>query len=64
MNIPPALTEESCNACDGRGFRETRKELAECLFCRGLGVVSVATANVEKLRNRYPDGFVEGGGVR
>jgi NTP pyrophosphatase (non-canonical NTP hydrolase) len=30
----------------------------------GLSLHQIAAGNVEKLRQRYPDGFVTGGGVR
>jgi NTP pyrophosphatase (non-canonical NTP hydrolase) len=30
----------------------------------GLSLEAIAAGNVEKLRRRYPDGFVVGGGVR
>jgi hypothetical protein len=35
-------------------------------LCRILGVdlEQVAISNIEKLRKRYPDGFVKGGGIR
>ncbi len=47
------------------------KELGDILwyvnqmaYAHGLTLAEVAQANVEKLRARYPDGFVPGGGVR
>jgi len=38
--------------------------LAEVATLAGLDLGDVLEGNVEKLRARYPDGFVEGGGVR
>jgi NTP pyrophosphatase (non-canonical NTP hydrolase) len=47
------------------------EELGDVLFyiaaiCNhlGLNMGTVAEKNVEKLRKRYPNGFVEGGGIR
>jgi len=48
-----------------------QKELGDALFyltwvanLNGLSLVEVAEANIRKLRERYPDGFVTGGGIR
>lgn len=48
-----------------------RKELGDVLWYlsalasdHGMTLDSVASENVEKLRKRYPDGFVKGGGIR
>ena len=48
-----------------------RKELGDVLYYvamaaknLSLSLDEVARANVEKLRGRYPDGFVDGGGIR
>jgi NTP pyrophosphatase (non-canonical NTP hydrolase) len=30
----------------------------------GLSLADIAAANIEKLKRRYPDGFVRGGGIR
>jgi len=38
--------------------------LAELATALGLNLSDIAAANLEKLRARYPEGFVEGGGVR
>jgi NTP pyrophosphatase (non-canonical NTP hydrolase) len=48
-----------------------KKELGDVLWYvaalaedHGLTLSEIAKENVEKLRRRYPDGFVSGGGVR
>jgi NTP pyrophosphatase (non-canonical NTP hydrolase) len=48
-----------------------KKELGDVLwylnqmaFAHGLTLAEVAQANADKLRARYPNGFVKGGGVR
>ncbi len=48
-----------------------RKELGDVLWyltemasAHGLTLAEVAQANADKLRARYPNGFVKGGGVR
>jgi NTP pyrophosphatase (non-canonical NTP hydrolase) len=38
--------------------------LANHLAAYGLTLEDAARANVEKLRERYPEGFVQGGGIR
>jgi len=38
--------------------------LANLCRVRGVDLQRVAENNLEKLRRRYPDGFVKGGGVR
>lgn len=38
--------------------------LNQLCYAYGLTLGECATANIEKLRKRYPDGFVKGGGVR
>lgn len=50
---------------------DVKKELGDILYYvavaaadHGLGFEDVATANVEKLRKRYPSGFENGGGIR
>jgi len=48
-----------------------KKELGDVLWYltavakdNGMTLEEIAIGNVEKLRKRYPDGFVKGGGVR
>ena len=48
-----------------------RKELGDVLFylswvanLYGVSLSSVAQTNIQKLRERYPNGFVSGGGIR
>lgn len=48
-----------------------KKEIGDVLWYAGavaedygLTLAECAAGNVEKLRKRYPDGFVKGGGVR
>jgi NTP pyrophosphatase (non-canonical NTP hydrolase) len=48
-----------------------KKELGDVLWyltqlaaAHGISLQEVATANVDKLRARYPQGFILGGGVR
>ena len=48
-----------------------KKEIGDVLWYaaavaedHGLTLTECATGNVEKLRRRYPDGFVHGGGIR
>jgi NTP pyrophosphatase (non-canonical NTP hydrolase) len=57
----------------GRAYEPARmlEELGDVLWCldcmaevHGFTLEDVARANVAKLRARYPDGFVKGGGVR
>ena len=50
---------------------ELMKELGDVLWyvsdlatARGLNLADIATANLAKLQQRYPDGFVVGGGIR
>jgi NTP pyrophosphatase (non-canonical NTP hydrolase) len=47
------------------------KELGDCMWylarvchLEGITLQEVANANLEKLRKRYPEGFVPGGGIR
>ena len=47
------------------------KELGDCLWylvrvatLQGITLQEIADANIAKLKARYPDGFVPGGGVR
>lgn len=48
-----------------------KKELGDVLwyvnqmaFAHGLSLADVAQTNADKLRARYPNGFVKGGGIR
>lgn len=48
-----------------------KKELGDVLWyvnqmthAHGLSLAEIAQANIDKLRKRYPDGFMPGGGVR
>jgi NTP pyrophosphatase (non-canonical NTP hydrolase) len=50
---------------------DIKKEIGDVLWYlaavaedNGLSLAECAAGNVEKLRARYPDGFVPGGGVR
>lgn len=50
---------------------QVKKELGDILwyvnqmaYAHGLTLAEVAQANADKLRARYPNGFVKGGGVR
>jgi NTP pyrophosphatase (non-canonical NTP hydrolase) len=50
---------------------QIEKELGDVLWYvaavaeeHGLTLNAIAAANAEKLRKRYPDGFVHGGGLR
>jgi len=50
---------------------DVEKELGDVLWyvaavasTLGLDLTAIAQRNVDKLKTRYPDGFVEGGGIR
>lgn len=51
--------------------KDIRDELGDVLFyltwmasCHSLTLSEIMEANVEKLKRRYPEGFVDGGGIR